>query len=69
MLKKIFFVILLFSFCLSLYAEMGTVVLINRRNYWFHYCLDPQGLQEDADNAIEYLNSDKLQIMLMPGLT
>lgn len=61
MLKQLICVALLCLFCLSLSAEMGTVVLINRRNYWFHYCIDPQGVQGDADNAIEYLNSENVK--------
>jgi hypothetical protein len=57
MLKKIIYILFLCFFCLSLYAETGTVVLVNRRNYWFHYCIDPQGVDGDEDNTAEYLNS------------
>ncbi len=57
MLKRIVIVVFLCFLCFSLCAKMGTVVFINRRNYWFHYCIDPQGLQGDMENAMEYLNS------------
>jgi hypothetical protein len=57
MMKKTVILLLLCSMCLSLSAETGTIVLINRRSYWFHYCIDPQGMQGEIKNISEYLDS------------
>jgi hypothetical protein len=60
MIKRIVGLLVFGLFCLSLFAENGTVVLVNRRSYWFYYCIDPQGVDDFTKDATEYLNSEKV---------
>ncbi len=60
MIKRILIVLFFCMFCLSLFAENGTVVLVNRRSYWFYYCIDPQGMDDFTKDAKEYVTSEKV---------
>ncbi len=56
-MKRFVGILLFCLICLSLYAENGTVVLINRRSSWFYYCLDPEGMQGDVKPSVQDINN------------
>jgi len=53
-MKRQIFIILFFLSIIYCYAESGVITLSNKENYWFYFCIDPEGVNEPPTESIEF---------------